>query len=43
MYYVQQDGQLIVMLGGGEKSSQTEDIAAAKLMAARIKEDSHYS
>ena len=43
MYYVQQDGQLIVMLGGGEKSGQTEDITAAKLMAARIKEDSHDS
>ena len=43
MYYVHQDGQLIVMLGGGEKSSQEEDISAAKLMAARIKEDSHAS
>lgn len=43
MYYVHQDGQLIVMLGGGEKSTQEEDISAAKLMAARIKEDSHES
>ncbi|NCD34843.1 MAG: type II toxin-antitoxin system RelE/ParE family toxin [Spartobacteria bacterium] len=43
MYYVQQGGQLIVMLGGGDKSSQAEDIAAAKVMAAQIREESHDS
>ncbi|NCC04446.1 MAG: type II toxin-antitoxin system RelE/ParE family toxin [Proteobacteria bacterium] len=43
MYYVHQDGQLIVMLGGGDKSSQAEDIQSAKLMAARIREENHDS
>lgn len=43
MYYVYQDGQLIVMLGGGDKGSQIADIQAAKFMAARIMEESHDS
>ena len=36
MYYVQQGAVLIVMLGGGDKSSQTGDIAAAKKLAANL-------
>ena len=36
MYYVQQGAVLIVMLGGGDKSSQTGDIAAAKKLAATL-------
>jgi len=38
MYYVQQGEFLIVMLGGGNKNSQIEDIAAAKILAATLKE-----
>ena len=29
MYYAEQDGLLIVLLGGGDKSTQSSDIAAA--------------
>ena len=36
MYYVQRGDVLIVMLGGGDKSSQDEDIAAAKVLAKEI-------
>ena len=36
MYYVQQGAVLIVMLGGGDKSSQTGDIEAAKKLAANL-------
>lgn len=36
MYYVHQVAVLIVMLGGGNKSSQTGDIAAAKKLAANL-------
>lgn len=38
MYFIQYGDQLIVMLGGGDKSSQSEDIKAAKRLAAKIKE-----
>ena len=38
MYYLQQGEQLIIMLGGGDKSSQDKDIATAKTLALRIKE-----
>jgi putative addiction module killer protein len=34
MYYVQRGDVLIVMLGGGSKSSQESDIADAKKLAA---------
>lgn len=36
MYYVQKGNVLIVMLGGGDKSSQAKDIRAAQLMAKEI-------
>lgn len=36
MYYVQRGNVLIVMLGGGNKSSQDKDIEAAKAMAKEI-------
>lgn len=38
MYYVQRGVQLIVMLGGGDKSSQAADIAAAKRLAATLED-----
>ncbi len=38
MYYVQRGAVLIVMLGGGDKSTQDVDIAAAKRLAATIEE-----
>ena len=33
MYYVERSGALILMLGGGDKSSQAQDIERAKKMA----------
>ena len=33
MYYVERAGTLIVMLGGGDKSTQRKDIAKAQMMA----------
>lgn len=36
LYYVQRGDVLIVMLGGGDKSSQERDIAAAQVMAKEI-------
>ena len=38
MYFVQRGSVLIVMLGGGEKSTQQADIAAARALAATLKE-----
>ena len=38
MYYVQQGAVLVVMLGGGDKSTQQADIAAAVDLANRFKE-----
>lgn len=38
MYYIQQGEVLIVMLGGGDKSSQSADIAAAVQLAHLFKE-----
>lgn len=38
MYYIQRGEMLIVMLGGGDKSSQSEDIAVAKALASRLGE-----
>ena len=36
MYYVQRGAVLIVMLGGGDKSTQTKDIAIAVKRAADL-------
>ena len=36
MYYVERDGLLIVMLGGGDKSSQSNDIAKAIELSKRL-------
>ena len=33
MYYVESNGALLVMLGGGDKSSQVKDIERAKQLA----------
>lgn len=33
MYYVERSGALILMLGGGDKSSQTRDIERARQLA----------
>jgi putative addiction module killer protein len=38
MYYIQQGEVLIVMLGGGDKNSQSADIAAALELARLLKE-----
>ena len=38
MYYLQRGESLIVMLGGGDKSSQKADIAAARALAASLVE-----
>lgn len=38
MYYVQRGELLIVMLGGGDKSSQTSDIAKAQKLAVLVEE-----
>jgi len=38
MYYMHQGRQLIVMLGGGNKSSQADDIKTAQYLAIRIRE-----
>jgi putative addiction module killer protein len=38
MYYIQQGSVMIVMLGGGDKSTQSADIAKAVKLAATIKE-----
>jgi len=36
MYYVQRGMDMIVMLGGGSKSTQARDIAAAIRLAANL-------
>lgn len=36
MYYVQHDGVLIIMVGGGDKSTQQADIARAVALAKTI-------
>ena len=37
MYFIKQDGVIVVMLGGGNKSSQAADIDAAKRLARKLK------
>jgi putative addiction module killer protein len=38
MYYIKRGRLLIVMLGGGDKSSQSKDIAKAVRLAAQIED-----
>lgn len=38
MYYVQRSTVIIVMLGGGDKSTQTADIAEAKRLADSLED-----
>lgn len=38
MYFTERDGMLIVMLGGGDKSSQQQDIARAIALAKSLAE-----
>jgi putative addiction module killer protein len=38
MYYIQRGEVLIVMLGGGDKSTQAADIAVAKALAFTLTE-----
>ena len=38
MYYVERNGIIIVMLGGGDKSTQQADIAAAIALSKSIEE-----
>lgn len=38
VYYVQRESVLILMLGGGDKSTQQADIAAAQALAGTIEE-----
>jgi putative addiction module killer protein len=38
MYYVQRGAILVVMLGGGDKSSQQADITTAQRLAAQLEE-----
>jgi putative addiction module killer protein len=38
MYYIKRGAVLIVMLGGGDKSSQSADVAKAVKLAATIEE-----
>ena len=38
MYYIQRNGTIIVMLGGGDKSTQQADIAAAIALSKSIEE-----
>ena len=38
MYYVERNGMLIVMLGGGDKSTQSEDIARAIALSRTLTE-----
>lgn len=38
MYYIERNGTIIVMLGGGDKSTQQVDIAAAIALSKSIEE-----
>lgn len=38
VYFVSEGNTVVVLLGGGDKSTQTEDIAAAKALARQLKE-----
>ncbi len=38
VYFVRRGDRLIVLLGGGDKSSQAKDIEAAKVLAAELED-----
>ena len=38
VYYTERDGELIVLLAGGDKSTQQQDIRAAQALAKNLKE-----
>lgn len=38
MYYIKQGSTIVVMLGGGDKSSQEHDIQRAKALAQELKD-----
>ncbi len=38
LYYIQRDETLIIMLGGGEKSTQSNDIAKAIKLSTLLEE-----
>jgi putative addiction module killer protein len=38
MYFIERGGTVIVMIGGGEKSTQRADITAAKALAATLED-----
>ena len=38
MYFIERGGTVIVMMGGGDKSSQRADISAAKALAATLED-----
>ena len=38
VYYTERDGELIVLLAGGDKSTQQQDIKAAQALAKNLKE-----
>ena len=38
MYFIERDGTVIVMMGGGSKQTQRADIAMAKALAATLEE-----
>ena len=39
MYYLEQSGAIVVMLGGGDKSSQVRDIDRAKQLAKELHDE----
>jgi len=41
MYYIQQGGTIILMLGGGDKSTQSKDIQKAIQLANDLGENSY--
>lgn len=38
MYYIERGGTVVVMLGGGDKRTQQDDIASAKALAESVEE-----
>ena len=38
VYFVKRGGTLILLLGGGDKSTQAKDVKAAKMLAANLED-----